>query len=241
MERYPNPPGGAPSDLDIVLRAKEQRVESSDCLSVLFQKPRGFAFAAGGWIDIRFLSPDLATGRTFSLSSSPTEPDLQITFKRGVSPFKERLQATKPGDLALITQHGTNNLVFDKRRPAVFIAGGVGIAPFRSMLKEAVDNRDRLAITLIYITRAADDAPFTGEIEIWKHDWPELTTHYVSTRRDGRVTRAMLEAFAGSAAEVAQSRFYVAGPPSMVASTETLLGQLAVPADQIRKDPFEGY
>lgn len=241
MDHCPNPPGGAPGDLNIVLRTVGRRRESSDCLSLLFEKPPGFDFAAGGWIDIRFLSADLATGRTFSLSSSPTEPDLRITFKRGVSPFKRQLQSTEPGELLLITQHGSNDLVLDKQWPAVFIAGGVGIAPFRSMLKEAVDHRDRLPITLIYVNRDADDSPFSSEIQTWRSGRPELTTHYVSTQRDGRLTQQMVRTFLGASFMTAGSRFYIAGPPGMVESAVSLLTHLDIPDTLIRTDPFSGY
>ena len=241
METYTQPEGGAPEDLNIILRALGRLRESSNCESVLFQKPRGFQFASGGWIDIRFLSAELATGRTFSVASSPTESDLRITYKRGRSPFKVQLQSCRPGDVVLITQQGSNELVFDKSAPAVFIAGGVGIAPFRSILKESVDHRERLPITLIYVDRADADFPFREEILSWRGEWPELKTHFVATEREGRLTRDGLERLIGADVQDASVLAYVAGPPGMVKSTEVLLTQIGVAGDRIRKDQFDGY
>ena len=241
VEIYARPDGGSVEDLNIILRALDRRQESCNCESVLFQKPKGFQFASGGWIDIRFLSAELATGRTFSLASSPTESDLRITYKRGRSPFKVQLQNSRPGDIVLITQHGSNELVFDKSAPAVFIAGGVGIAPFRSILKEAVDYKERVPITLIYVDRADADFPFREEILGWRREWSELKTYFVATEREGRLTRERLEELIGADVQDTAVLTYVAGPPSMVKSTEVLLIQIGVTGDRIRKDQFDGY
>ncbi len=90
------------SDLNTPLRVKELRAESTGCLSIVFERPIGFTFESGMWMDIRFLSEDLSIGRTYSFSSSPTEADLMITFKRGFTRFKKCMESVKPGDVMLI-------------------------------------------------------------------------------------------------------------------------------------------
>ena len=71
------------TDLNIVLRIKELRHETSEYLSIVFEKPRGFTFEAGDWLDIRFPVPEFPVGKTYSFASAPTEPDLMIAFKKG--------------------------------------------------------------------------------------------------------------------------------------------------------------
>ncbi|MHB8871810.1 MAG: hypothetical protein ACYC5G_05135 [Candidatus Doudnabacteria bacterium] len=94
------------TDLNIVLRIKELRHEAQDYLSIVFEKPRGFTYEPGNWMDIRFPLPEFPVGKTYSLASSPTEPNLLITFKKGVSKFKKALENVKPGDTMLITRLG---------------------------------------------------------------------------------------------------------------------------------------
>jgi ferredoxin-NADP reductase len=80
------------TDLNIVLHVKELKHEASECLSIVFEKPRGLTFEAGDWLDIRFPVPEFPAGRTYSFASAPTEADLMIAFKKGVSPFKKALE-----------------------------------------------------------------------------------------------------------------------------------------------------
>jgi ferredoxin-NADP reductase len=93
-------------DVNISLRIKELRRESSECLSIVFEKPRGLTFEAGDWLDIRFPVPEFPVGKTYSFASAPTEPDLMISFKKGQSPFKKALANVQPGETMLITQYG---------------------------------------------------------------------------------------------------------------------------------------
>lgn len=236
---YPDVIGGSPEDLNIPLRVKELRRESADCLSVIFARPPGFSYNAGDWMDIRFLSADLVMGRTYSFASSPTESDLRTTFKRGVSPFKRALEAVSPGDTLLITQHGSNGFLHDRRCPALFIAGGVGITPFRSMIREAIDTGADMAMTLIYENHT-DDFPFKAELDAWAAAVPAFTVQYVPTGRHGRLTPQTLRTLLLSCSRVPHMS-YIAGPPRMVEQTEEMLVALGVEKAAIKTDSFRGY
>lgn len=120
-------------DLNIVLKVKELRQEATDYLSIVFERPRELIYEPGNWMDIRFPVPEFPVGKIYSFVSSPTEPDILISFGKGISKFKKALETVNPGDIMLITQHGTNGFLLNKRYQSIFIAGGVGIAPFRSM------------------------------------------------------------------------------------------------------------
>jgi ferredoxin-NADP reductase len=234
-----SPPGGSPTDENIVLRVLDRRVESSDCDSLVFARPRGLQFQAGDWVDLRFLTEDLAVGRTFSFSSAPTEPELWITYKHGVTPFKRALDEAKAGDVLLITQYGSNGFVRRAGRAATFIAGGIGIAPFRSMIREAADTGDDTEIRLVQVNRDPD-MPFGGELAdiAAAHPWLDLRQHV--TARDGRLTA---KALAGLAPQIGPDGpdVYVVGPPAMVDATERHLKALGVDPERTFTDRFDGY
>ncbi len=227
------------SDLDIVLRIIERREEAPDCLALRFARPPGLTYRPGDWLDIRFPTPAFPVGRTYSFASAPTEPNVQIAFKRGVSPFKRCLERAVPGETMLITQYGSNGFLLDRRSPAVFIAGGVGITPFRSMLKELIDTDARIPVTLIYQNTTAG-FPFTAELDTWARDYPALDTHYVATATAGRLTQPLLRQLLPDLA-ARQPLAYIAGPPGMVEHAARLLVALGQDGADIRTDRFDGY
>src|SRR6478672_3870428 len=113
-------------------------------LSVYFTRPSNFIFEVGDWIDIQFEGRELKGGITYSLSSSPTETDLRISFREGISEFKKALQNINTDDRLFISQYGNDyNFQLNKNQSSVLIAGGIGIAPFRSTLKEMYDTGAR--------------------------------------------------------------------------------------------------
>ncbi len=239
MEIYKGALNGSPDDLNIILRVIGKRQDSSDCMSIVFDRPQGLSFNAGDWLDIRFIDPDLAVGRTFSFASAPTEADLQITFRIGRTPFKRRLEAVAAGEALLITQYGSNGFLLDRGSPAVFLAGGVGIAPFRSMIKDVIDHRDQVPMTLIHVNRT-DDAPFKEELLGWRDQHARLVVNHVTSAVKGRLT---IEPLRGLIAHPRGSApvFYVAGPPGFVTATTGLLARIGVGSNEIKRDSFTGY
>lgn len=207
-------------------------------MSVYFERPVSFEYEAGDWIDLDFDGEILAGGRTYSLSSSPTEDELAITFRHGLSPFKRRLQSLQPGDEAYISQYGNDYGFHPKEhRSSLLIAGGIGIAPFRSMIKETYDTGSRSNLKLIYINKGADFV-FAEAIESWKKKLPQLQTVYVDSSELGRKKRDLL--LMGALQKTAD-QYFIAGPPAMVESTKRLLLDTGLSARDIRIDSFGGY
>jgi ferredoxin-NADP reductase len=205
---------------------------------VYFKRPINFTFEAGDWIDIAFKSGELAGGKTYSISSSPTEDDIRITFREGISQLKKALQSTQPGEKLAITQYGNDyNFQLKKNQSSLLIAGGVGIAPFRSMLKEMFDNGDRNDVTLIYLNQN-DTFLFKDELELWSSKMSNLTINYISTKDINRKKREkLIHALITST----NQNFYVSGPPGMVEGNEHLLIDMGVAIQDIRIDSFGGY
>jgi ferredoxin-NADP reductase len=234
-----DPPNGSPTDWNIVLRVAAIEQDSPSCTSIHFERPRGFTYEAGDWVDLRFPTPDLAVGRTFSFSSSPTEDRIRITYKHGVSPFKRAVAAVQPGQELLVTQSGSNGFRLSDRHPAVMIAGGVGIAPFRSMVQAAIDTRTLRAIDVVFVSRGGD-IPFRAEMATWASGIPHLRLHDIHTGSGARLGAATLRPIVDGA-EAERPKYYIAGPPAMVDATLGHLVAMGLDKDQILTDRFDGY
>lgn len=225
-------------NLHIDLVVKSLISETPDYWSIFFHRPVNFHYEAGDWIDIEFPGVESGGGKTYSLSSSPTDPDLRITFREGVSPLKKALRGTKPGDKLVITQYG-NDYGFQLRanKSSVLIAGGVGIAPFRSMLKEMFDQNSKNSVQLIYLNQT-EEFLFKEQLEEWKNSLPNLKIDYVATQELNRKKREkLLISLIGNPSQ----QFYIAGPPGMVESTTRLIASLGVQDRDVKTDIFGGY
>lgn len=206
--------------------------------SIYFQRPANFIFAAGDWVDLQFDTRTLRGGITYSISSSPTESELRITFREGISEFKQALQTVQPNDRLTITQYGNDyDFQLKKNQTSTLIAGGVGIAPFRSMLKEMYDTDDKNEIVLIYLNQN-ENFLFKDELDMWSTALPHVEISYICTKDINRKKR---EKLIRSLIKSPNQNFYISGPPGMVDSNEHLLIDIGVQVRDIRIDSFGGY
>ena len=222
----------------IELRVKEVRPEDSGALSAFFYRPANFEFEAGDWMDLAFADRNLRGGITYSISSSPTEIDIRITFRQGFSDSKKALQGLVAGEIVSILQYGNDyDFSLDRNRSSVLIAGGIGIAPLRSMIKELYDTQGRDEISLIYLSQQ-DTFLFKDELDKWSDKLPNLTVHYIQTRT---INRKQRESIIKSLLPDLDQHFYIAGPKGMVEANEHLLIDMGVKLKNIRIDSFRGY
>jgi ferredoxin-NADP reductase len=223
---------------DITIVVKENRPEINGQRSILFHRPQDFLYESGDWIDVRLPEGELRGGRTYSLSSSPTEPDLMITFKDGISELKTALMALRPNDALVITQYGNDyKFTLKPLKASTLIAGGIGIAPFRSMIKEMFDTDSKSQVDLIYMNKD-NDFLFNDELIVWMGRLTGLRISYIVTRGLNRKarTKTMLATI-----KTPGQLFYIAGPEGMVESTEHMLLDFGVKSSNIRIDGFGGY
>jgi ferredoxin-NADP reductase len=206
--------------------------------SVYFARPMNFTFAAGDWIDIQFDGRKLNGGITYSIASSPTEGDLRITYREGISEFKQALRSIQSHERLFVSQYGNDyDFRLKKTQSSVLIAGGVGIAPFRSMIKEMFDSKDMNTVTLIYLNQN-DSFLFKDELDAWAKALPNLSISYISTKEINRKKREKLIL---SLIKNTSQNFYISGPPAMVESNEHLLIDAGVQVGDIRIVSFVGY
>ena len=220
--------------------------------SFRFERPAGFAFRPGQAIEL--LLPGAGedgkdAGHAFSLVSTPDDPELAIATRLRDSAYKRALRSLRPGAPVRIDgPFGSLTLHRDRSRPALLVAGGIGITPFRSMLRDAAAQRSPQRLVLVYSNRRPEDAAFLDELVALPARLPgfrlvaTMTGMEHSSRPwDGpraKVDAALLrEAIARRTGAVA----YVAGPPSMVAAMREALVAAGVDEDDVRSEEFFGY
>ncbi len=187
--------------------------------------------------------------RAFSLSSSPTEAGVvSVTCKISDTPFKQALSRLSPGAPAEI--YGPlGRFLLDRTRPSVFLAGGIGISPFRGMLRYAADLGDTGERRLLYSARVPEELVFREELDALARASPHVRVQYTVTRPgessvvwDGRVGRIDAAWIRDASEGLAHPRYYVVGLPEMVAGTVSVLkGPLRVPDVDILFEAFRGY
>ncbi|HXV29100.1 MAG TPA: FAD-dependent oxidoreductase [Sinorhizobium sp.] len=212
------------------------------------KKPEGFTYAAGQAIYVTLPgqkeSDSKGRVRTFSIASAPQEPELVIATRMTESAFKDCL-ADLPAGSSVGIEGPYGDLTLDGHtRPAVFLAGGIGITPFRCLILDAVAHGLSCDFILFYSNHSPADAAFLPELEQLARDNPRF--RLVATMTDaadwqgerGYITREMIERHVGS---IAKSTFYLAGPPAMVAAMEDMLIKAGVESRSIRAEMFAGY
>ncbi len=187
--------------------------------------------------------------RTFSLSSSPSEAGvLSVTCKISDTPFKQAFSRLERGETAEVFGP-IGHFLLDPGRPAVFVAGGIGVTPFRGMLRYAADTQAPGPFTLLQSARVPEELIFRSELSGLARDRPGIDVHYTVTRsadsrepwsgRQGRIDRTWLEEFGHSER---RPRWYVAGLPEMVyAVVRTLVEELGVAESDVHYEMFRGF
>jgi ferredoxin-NADP reductase len=221
----------ASNELEVALQGSEPVAEGTRAFR--FARPSGFAFKAGQAVQ---LTLENGEQRLFSLASAPFEDHLLIaTRMRPDSAFKSALAALPAGaKVRLQGPTGDFTLHEDASRPALFIAGGIGITPFRSMLRQAAHERSPRRLVLVYSNRRPELAAFLSELQ----GNAAFRLHALMTDSEGMLDAARLQRFA---ADLAKPVYYVVGPPGMVFGMQETLGAAGVPDDDIRSEEFYGY
>ncbi|MDO8619582.1 MAG: FAD-dependent oxidoreductase [Candidatus Daviesbacteria bacterium] len=223
----------------MLLKISTVKEEVPGVFSLIFDKPAYFHSYPGQYLDYELpvKDPDGNT-RSFTISSSPTENFLMLSTRHGITPFKKLLETLKPG-VEIKTSHPAGTFTLDEKSPAVMIAGGIGITPFRSMIKWAYDNHLNIHIKLIYANSDAD-FPFKNELDKWKKELKNLKIDYINTTIQGKLDARKLK-FLTTNYSLPSTVYYLAGPPKMVTSFEKTLLSEGVDKTNIRYDEFDGY
>jgi len=217
-----------------------------------FTRPAGFQFSAGQAVYLTLTDPpDSDEGgrlRVFSLASAPHESELTIATRRSDTSFKRALMAlpaagrvTIEGPCGNLSPHEPSD------RPAVFIAGGIGITPFLSLISDATHRGLPHHMFLFYSNRTVEETAFLAELTTLQSENPRFTLVSTITGADvpvhwqgerGAITEDMLQRYLGG---LAAPVYYLAGPSAMVAAMHALLAKSGTPRRDLRSEVFPGY
>lgn len=207
------------------------------------EKPPGFRFKAGQAIDLALADPPAvanSTHRLFSLVSAPFEDQLCVATRiRDGSAYKQALKALAPGTaLRVKGPQGVMTLHEDRARAAVFIAGGIGITPFISMLRQAEHERLDQPLYLLYSNRRAEFAAFLGELQALAQRHGRVRLMARMTDTEGFLDADAVRRFVRDAVAPV---YYLAGPPAMVDAMSGVLDRAGVIDADVISEEFYGY
>ncbi len=232
-----------------------------DIVSFRFERPDDYHYTAGQWHVVTIPATPEPLTHHFTHSSSPTEPYLEFTTRMRGTEFKNALDALAPGTLVemegpfgMFTLDTAMSVGAGKaptgapeghRRPLVFITGGIGITPVRSILRWQADSGMAWPAVLLYANSGEDTIAFREELDAMTEMLPSLRVVYVVSRpspawigREGHIDAVML---AEELDDIAAPMYYVSGPPSMVQSLRDILISQGVDRNSIKTESFEGY
>jgi ferredoxin-NADP reductase len=208
-------------------------------------------FTAGQYFWVELIDPpyedEKGARRHISVATSPTDRGiLGLATRLRDTAFKRSLAELEVGaEVEVEEPKGTFVLPEETGRSYVFVAGGIGITVFRSMLRYIADEGSPYRVTLLYSNRDRASAAFLDELEELEGRIPGLTVVATMTADPGwdgerrRIDERFLRDHLGD--ELAGSTYLIAGPPQMVEAMQELLAGLGVPDEQVLPDGFSGY
>ena len=178
---------------------------------------------------------DEGTKRWFTISSTPHDSYIQITTRVTDTTFKQALAALPIGSTINLVEQPDGDFVWqESEKPLVFIAGGIGITPFYSMLKARGHSGQPVSATLIYNGRT-DELPFKVEFEEASRRHPEFKVHYVIGEQ--LTTEKLTELVPN----ISSSQVYISGAESMVEALGKQLEESGLANDNLHQDFFPHY
>ncbi|HSX40053.1 MAG TPA: FAD-dependent oxidoreductase [Candidatus Saccharimonadales bacterium] len=228
---------------------------SKDAYAFTFDRTsaREWNFSPGQYIRMTLPveNPDeRGTTRLFSLVSSPLQKDhIMITTRVIQSSFKKKLLTLKPGEqVQFFGPMGV--FTFRENDPGshVFLAGGIGITPFHSMLLYANAKKLSVPITFFASFSTTDDMVFYEEFSNIAKENPSIKVVYTVTQPEksgkpwsgetGRISAEMIKKYVK---DFDKALYYVAGPQVMVEAMVKMVSEMGLPTERILRENFTGY
>ena len=254
---------GAASVIHTLVLQERQVLQGTDILTLKISKKeeiegkRKFEHTAGqyAFFDIGSVYNDpKGPVRHFTIASSPTEEFILISTRIRDSPYKKKLDSLQNGTKVKVRGPlGKFTLHEDYSKPAIFLSGGIGVTPFRSMIKYATDKNLPVRIIMFDSNKNQENILFKMDFENCTNTNKNLRIIYTITEEQnvtenkewkgekGRIDMAMLKRHL-EPGDLEKSIFYLCGPPPMVKAMQEMLDQnLQVPGERIKVEEFTGY
>jgi ferredoxin-NADP reductase/Na+-translocating ferredoxin:NAD+ oxidoreductase RnfD subunit len=217
----------------------------------VFTPDRRFKFKPGQYLEWTLshrYPDDRGNRRYFTIASSPEEREVRlgVKFYDPASTFKRALANMKHGDKISVSHlAGGFTLPRKKEKKLVFIAGGIGVTPFRSMLQHLLDTRERRPIIMFYANKTASEIAYLDILERARKELGIDTVHVLSDEKNpvqGALTgRVDAELIARYVPDYRERTFYISGPHGMVEAFKKALADMGVSRLKIKSDFFPGF
>ena len=256
----------AANEFELTLLAKQEH-KDSDVMSFKFSKQdnvdqRNLEHTAGqyAFFDIGGVYDDPEGPlRHFTIASSPTENFVMISTRIRDTPYKKRLSSLEEG-IKIKVRGPMGKFVLheeDYSKPAVFLSGGIGVTPFRSMIKYATDKQLPLKIVMFDSNRNQENILYKDEFDQWANTNKNVKIIYTITEEgkedqkssgasewkgeSGRIDKAILTKYLNND-YLKDSIFYTCGPPAMIKAMQDLLqDDFGLTKERIKVEEFTGY
>ncbi len=210
---------------------------AKETIEVVFTRPANFNFLAGQHIQVTLqtlaYSDHKGSSRVFSICSSPLDREvISIAFRNTGSGFKKTLVEIPIGTKILI-KGPSGFFTLPEKGKHIFVAGGIGITPFMSMLGTALEKESRYDISLLYANRDQENASYLDDLKKLTTNSENFHLHTIFGRLDASFIQK-------AATDVENTTWWVAGPPGMVAEVKYTLGQLGISSGKVRSEEFVG-
>ena len=215
-----------------------------------FTRPGSLDFVPGQYVRIFHPESEEKIFRDFSFSSSPSEIDtFSLTIKEGRSEYKKMLFSLPlQSDVPIEAPMGRFYLQEGEKKPLVFIAGGVGIAPFYSMIVNILQKHEGLPMTLFASFSTVEDVLFFNELKKIEEAHENIQIIYTITQpqksylqwnaHTGRISEDLIRKYVQ---HLSADQFLLCGSPSFVSDMENLLLKMDVSPEQLRTEIFLGF
>ena len=236
-----------------LLKLKARAQLAPDIYDFRFTSDRRVQFRPGQYLEwtLGHSRPDSRGNRRyFTVASSTDEREVRIgvKFYSDASSFKRSLLAMRPGDQIVASQlAGDFVLPASKLERLVFMAGGIGITPFRSMIRDLLDRKEARPITVLYSSKTAPEIVYADVLEEARKHLGIKTVYTLTDANcvpqgwQGETGRFDAEMIAKAVPDYFERTFYLSGPRSLVAGFEKVLRNIGIPKSRIKTDFFPGY
>ncbi len=227
----------------ITYTVKEKVQENHNVVTLKFSCEEGLPeYCSGQFITVYFDDIGNAEGKAYTISSSPSEETLNITVK-GVGQFSNRLCAMKNGDIVEASLPYGYFYSESPNTSLVMIAGGMGVAPFRSMIMDSIKNNHKRNLVLFTSNKKIEDSIFKHEFEKTKSEAPLFTMYNYITQdstlpegvKNGRITVGDI---INQTKDLHNKEFLICGSIAFVRDFWKGLKQAGIPEETIYTEAF---
>jgi len=237
----------------LFLALKQKTQITPEVYDFIFNRPKNFSFLPGQYMEWTLPHKNIdsrGNRRYFTLASSPTEDEIILGARIGStkSSYKNALSNLSKNDRIIASSlAGDFILPKDKEKKLVFVAGGIGITPFRSMIQYFLDMKEKRNIILFYTAKDPQDFAYKEHFDRAKNELG-IKVIYVITDKEkvpqnwqGRIGRIDSEMIRKELEEYKEYTYFLSGPNTMVKAFEKILKNLGVSHNKIKTDYFPGY